>query len=176
MKYFVALLLAFSVFLGSNQLLASEIEQHLTYFWSGNEEDLYLNINLSNEIEFPGNYTTFKTKNGQGQGCEIICKPAQIGTVFSSKGHELNEIKLTVILNNVDNPNKVAYTTITKSSYKGVNEEGLLVSTTSESKREGILNNPAIDLTQNPVFFPINDGLHEGVISFKNSFPYSNIQ
>lgn len=175
MKYFIALLLAFSAFLGSNRLLAAEIE-HLTYSWSGNEEELYLNISLLDEVELPGNYTTFKTKNGQGQGCEIICKPAQEGTVFSSKGQKLNEIKLTVVLNNVDNPNKVAYTTITKSSYVGINEKGLLVSTTSESKREGVLNNPAIDLTQDPVFFTINDGLHEGVISFKNSFPYSNIQ
>ena len=80
------------------------------------------------------------------------------------------------MLNNIENPNKVAYKTITKSSYKEGNEEGNLVSTTSESKNEGVINNPAVDLSQEPVFFIVNENLREGGVVFRNSFPYSQIQ
>lgn len=176
MKYFTALLLAFTALFGSNQLAASDLTKQLTYSWSGNEEDLYLDITLSKELEFADSYTIFNTKNGQGQGCRIVCKPMQGITISSSEGYELQEIRFTVILNNVSNPNRVAYTTITSGSYEGINEKGLLVTTTSESKREGLLNNPAIDLSEEPSFFTISDELHEGVIFFKNSFPYSQMQ
>ncbi len=174
MKYFVALFLTISACFGSNQLVASEIAQYLTYFWSGNEEDLYLNIDLVNELEFSNNYSVMKTKNGQG--CEVVCKPIFDSAILSSEGYELQEIKFTVMLNNIDNPNKVSSTIITETSYKGVNDKGLLLSTISESKKESVINNPAIDLTQEPDFFIISDNPNEGVISFKNSFPYSQIQ
>lgn len=174
MKHFAALLLAFNAFFGFNQLVASTDEKHLTYFWDGDEEELYLNINLANGLEFLNEYTTLKTKNGQG--CEIVCKPNLAGTVFSSKGHELQEIIFAVVLSNIDNPNKVSYKITTKSFYKGTNEEGHLVSITSESVDTCVLKNPAIDLNQRPVFFTCDNSLNEGVISFMNSFPYSQIQ
>ena len=176
MKYFIALILAFSTFCGLNSLAASDANEHITYTWSGNEEELYLNINLSQDLPFGYEFTTMITKNGKGQGCEVVCNPVQEGVIFSEKGYELQEIQFTVLVNNIENPNKVAYTTITKSSYKGVNEKGNLVSTTLESKSEGVLNNPAVDLSEDPVFFIVNNNLREGVVSFRNSFPYSQIQ
>jgi hypothetical protein len=176
MKYFIALILAFSTFCGFNSLAASEAAKHVTYTWSGNEEDLYLNINLSKDLAFEYEFTTTTTKNGKGQGCEVVCKPVQEGVIFSEKGYELQEIQFTVLVNNIENPNKVPYTTITKSSYKGVNEDGNLVSTTLEYKSQGVLNNPAVDLSEDPVFFIVNDNLREGVVSFRNSFPYSQIR
>ena len=176
MKYFIALILAFSTFCGFNSLAASEAAKHVTYTWSGNEEDLYLNINLSQDLAFEYEFTIMTTKNGKGQGCEVVCNPVQEGVIFSEKGYELQEIQFTVMLNNIENPNKVAYTTITKSSYKGIDDKGHLVSTTSESKSEGVLNNPAVDLSEEPVFFIVNEDLREGVVSFRNSFPYSQIQ
>ncbi len=168
MKYLVALFLTVSAFFGSNYLIAAEVA-NLTYFWTGDEVELDLNINLSKELEFADTYRIMKTQDGQGLACEVICKPISGSSVFSSEGYELQEIEFTVIVHNVDDPNEVAYATITKSSFKGVNEKGLLVSQTSKSQRSGVLNTHAIDLNQEPVFFTIDEGGHEGVISFKNS-------
>lgn len=188
MKYFIALLLAFGAFFGSNQLtasefgaffgsspLASEFGKYLMYSWSGDEEYLYLDINLSNELEFPDTYTTMRTKNGRGLECEIVCKPMPGSIVVSSKGNEIKEIKLTVVLNNTYDHSKVDCKIIEKFSYERVNDKGHLLSSITEFKTECMLYNPSIDLTQNPVF-SITDGLNEGTISFKNSFPYSQLQ
>ncbi len=175
MKYLSVFLFALHAFFGFKDLSASEPLDYLTYSWNGNEEDLYLNIKIENRLEFSDQYTTIKTKNGQGIGCEIVCKPVLGSPILSSEGHELQEIKFTVILNNIHNPNQVFSTITKKTFYKGVNEKGQPVSKTSESKKESTLNNPAIDFTQRPVFSTINDSSNEGVISFKNSFPYSQI-
>lgn len=69
----------------------------------------------------------------------MICKPIEGASIFSSKGYELQDLRLTVLLYNVANPNEVAYTTKLKSSYKGINEKALAVSVTLESKRDGTL-------------------------------------
>jgi|GEM_PF-2093360 len=170
MKFFTLLFLTFSALLGStlSALEDDNIEEYLTYFWSGNEENLYLNINLSKELEFADNYFTLTTEDERGQGCEVICKPILKGTVFSSEGYELQKIKFTVMLNNLDNPNTVSSTMLTKIFYKELKEKRRRASTTSESQSETILYHPAIDLTQEPLFFTISEEGYEGVISFKN--------
>ena len=173
MKYLVALFLAISAFM-TCPLSASEFDNYLNSQWTGNKENLYLNITLSEDMEFPRNYRTLKVNNGLG--CEIICKPTEENSVFLTEGEKLNEIKLIVVLNNMESPKEVAYTMIVQSSYEKVNEEGILVSSTFYSKKTGVIANPAINLNQAPRFFIIEDNWHQGVISFKNSFPYSNLE
>lgn len=172
MIFFTKVLLVLSsLFFGLNHLVAStanDNKQYLTHFWGGDDEEVYLAINLSEELEFSDTYSTFEIENGQG--CEITCKPIQANSIFSSDGHELKEIKLNILLKNTDRPDEVAFTRIIKTSYKDIiNQDGGRVSKSSQSKREGVLENPPIDLTEDPFFVVNPDDLHEGMIVFKNA-------
>lgn len=165
MRHFLAALFAFCMILGTNQLLASEVENHFTSSWDSNVENLQLNLYLSKGIKFPKNYATFKLKNGEGKGCELVCKPTKKGTVFSSEGLELKEIKFTIIVNNLGN-SLASYKLIAQSSYKSKKKHH--GTTTSQSTIEGMINTSAIDLTQQPEFTISKENSSHGVISFKN--------
>lgn len=169
MKFFYTLLVMFNAFLGFNRLAASEVEQPLTYFWDARENELYLNIDLINGLEFAENYRTMQLQNGLGQACEITASPILRGTLFSSEGYQLEEIKLTVlVLNNIENPNQLSFIITTKTFYKGMDEKGKLVSRTSESRTHMALTYQPIDLIQEPEFFTIEGTLNKGIISFKS--------
>lgn len=145
----------------------------LEYFWSGDDEELYLNINLSEGLQFSGTYQTIAMT--QGQGCEVTFSPIEGTQIFSDDGDLLQNLTLIVELLNQENPNEVYYSVIWQYNYQGINEKGVEVTGKKQFKREGVLVNPAVDLSQDPIFFLIRDELNHGVISFKNSFPYSNI-
>lgn len=176
MKYFLAMLLTFCIFASNNQLQASEFDKLLTYSWGVSEEELYLDIQLSDDLEFADDYSTFATIDDNGQGCEIICKPIYEGAVTSSKGEKLSKIILTVVLSNVSNPNKVSFLITKKCCYSGVDIIGREMSIVTQTKREGMLNTPAIDLTVRPNFFSVDDETQNATISFTNSFPYSDLE
>ncbi len=172
MKLATIFLLALGTFFGFNDLSASttnELEKHVTFYWDGNEEELYFNIDLSTELEFPSKYNQVTFTNGQG--CEFICKPLQNTTILSSDGNKLEEIIVSINITNQNNPNKIDYTAVFKSLYKGNKTSSIITDT-----YEGVLKNPSVDLTQEPVFFLNDDGLKKGVVSFKNAFPYSQIK
>jgi hypothetical protein len=146
---------------------------HLNYFWSGDEEHLYFNINLANDLQFKACYYTMSIENGQC--CEITFYPLEGISILSSEGYSLQKICMIVEVKNGYEPNVVMYRVILKSSYLNENEEGNHTEFTQQFVRKGTVKNPIIDLTQDPLFFTINDKLNHGIISFKNSFPYSNM-
>lgn len=166
MKYLISMLLVFSAFMGSHQLLASEINENLEYYWSCVEDELALVIDKSKNTEFYDKYTAFKVKEN-GLGCRIICKPSEKGILISSEGHEIVQIELEVIVKNVEDPNIVNYQITKTTSYEGFKEEEW-VSTISKFKMEGNLETPAIDLTERPIFFVEKDEPDTGYIIFKN--------
>lgn len=174
MKYFLALIFAFNTFLASNQLSATQIEDYLTYDWTGPEDELYLHITLSDGLEFNSIYSIAETQDGQGQICEIIISPREGYSVFSSDGL-LQEIKLTAIVKNVENPNLLLYWTFVNSHFD-LNKNGKLITVTKEEYQTGTLYTPAIDLSVEPEFFSFDDAPNEGIIVFKNLFPVSQLQ
>ncbi len=164
--------------LNSERVFAAELNKNspnlFESHWSGDEEELYLNINISNELQFEGTYTTMKMKNGQG--CEIAFTPLEGHNIISPKGHQLQKITLLAeVYNNPNNLNEVNFKITSKSFYKGTDNTGKAISVTEQLSRSGILKNPAIDLTQAPVFFTLAEELNTGVISFKNAFLYSSM-
>lgn len=144
--------------------------KHLEYYWSGNDQDLYLNIDLFPGLVFGEKYHTINRENDQE--CEVFCKPIEGQVVLSSEGHQLQEISIIVQVMNTNNPNEVNFKITIKSFYEGVNKEGQEISVKRQWTREGRLNNPSLDVTQTPEFFTINDEGNKGVVNFKTLLPY----
>jgi hypothetical protein len=180
-KFFIALFALLILFGGlhSTFLFADATQydmghlNHFDYFWSGDDEDLCFNINLAKGLQFNKRYYVIEMNNGQG--CELTFYPLEGSSVLSSKGYFLQKASLIVEVKNGDEPNQVLFRIISKSSYSGMDEEGKYVTVTDQFMRKGSVKNPSLDLTHNPSFFTINEALNQGMISFKNSFPYSNM-
>ena len=169
MKYLIAFLCA------CNFLSAKPTQEHVTYTCTGTDDELYFNITLAKGLEF-SDCAFLQSDDGKGQGCEVVCVPSKPGSFSLADGYQIQEIRFTVCLKNGDNPNQVATTTTTENVYSKTVDKCHYVTKTVNSSQKFSLKNPAIDLTQEPDFFPANDEGNKGVIVFKNSFPYSQIK
>lgn len=162
MKFFTTLLLTFATFFGCVQ--AAEETEHLSFYWSGDEDDLDLYVTVKDGLEFPDEYITVNFNNGAG--CEMIFKPVPGIVVLSEEGDELKMVELKVHLFNTNKSNRVTCKIFIINSYKGV-----LTQTTTEISFEVELHTPSIDITKPAKFYLVEDSLNERVISFKNLFP-----
>ena len=145
----------------------------LVHSWEGDEESVYLSLTLLKELRF-SRYAYLR--GADHQGVKIECHPREAAVFTSDEGYALEKILLTVIAENTDHPSQLAYTITRQDSYNGINQQGHQVSRIVHSVQEGMLRNPPIDLNQEVEFFLIDgEGLDEGVVLFRNSFPYSQI-
>lgn len=175
MKCFAKVMFVLCAFLVSFQISAlemnpEEVDQDIMFAWDRDENNLYLRIQLSDNLEFM--YQYFVTEVLGGQGCQVVCKPKQGKTLYSKEGDELQTVKLTVFVLNSDDPNKITFNAVTTMTYQGLRNEKY-VTESQEFKNSGILNSPAIDLTKKPSFISYFEDVHAGVLVFKNSFPPS---
>lgn len=151
------------------------VNSHSHYFdhsWSGSEENFYYNINLLKDLQFDGHYNTLKSENGRIY--EMTFYPLEGHSITSSEGYLLQKIIFVVEVKNCEDPNYVFYSTHSKIFYKAHNH-GYSLSITSEFSRSAAAFNPSIDFTQEPMVVTSNDESNQVVISFKNSFPSSNL-
>ena len=162
MKFFTILLLTFAIFFGC--VNAAEETEHLSFYWSGDEDDLDLYVTIKDGLEIPDEYTTTNFHNGAG--CEIFFKPIPGVVVLSTDGDELKYVNLKVQLFNTDKPNRVTCKILITNCYKGLSTHK-----TTEISVEVLLHTPSIDATQSAEFYYVEDSLNERVISFKNLFP-----
>jgi len=162
MKFFTTLLLAFATFFGCAH--ATEETEHLSYYWSGDEDDLDLYIKLQDGLEFLDEYTTTNYYNGAC--CELVIKPIPGVVVLSEEGVELTKIKFKVIVLNTDNPHRVICKIFINNCYNGI-----FSYKTKEISTEIVLHTPSIDTTEQPVFYLLEDSFNERVVTFKNLFP-----
>lgn len=168
MKYVIALLLIFSAFLDSHQLLAldvkSEIQRHLECSWNSDEKQLYVNIATANDIEFSKPHHIYKYENGFG--CKITCRPVK--PVFSSEGKRVSLITVEFIVTNIEGDNSCVRlcrkTTI-------VYRSGWLTPDTFKLEQIDVILNPSINLEEKPYFITFQGG---ECIAFTNSSPYSD--
>ncbi len=150
-----------------------EIDQYLNYEFTGTDDCLEFAINLSNDLQFERNYLTYNLPNGQG--CEITCLPTEEYQTNHSNSH-IEKIKLIVHATNPENPNRVEFTIITKTNLIEQNEANQAVTKTITVTSKTSIHNPNILLTNPPKFFFRKEKPELGSISYKNSFPYSQIK
>lgn len=138
---------------------------YFTHYWTGNEslKNLYFNVSLVTGLDFPNSYTT--TKFPGGTGCEIVCIP-QKGTKFETEKGVLEQLKITVNLNNSAEVQKVNYTIFTELTFK---KSGFFTNTitTTTNSSSGILNTGAINLNERAQFVTITDEPTNAVMIFK---------
>lgn len=166
MKYFISYIAVLATFLGHGELLGFEdtFGTHLTHYWSAYENELHMNVSLTEEMIFSESYKRIHLKDGFC--CEIVCKPQDHVTLLSEEGFQLQEIRFSVELKNADTLDQVICTVVRKSFYNGVNSNGKNISRIAEYTEEMTLYTTPIDLTQPPRFYIINNNWHEGFISF----------
>lgn len=164
MKYVlmaIFLLVSFFSYAGKANLPASfveveDIDQVLDTTWTGNVEDLYLNLFLAQGLMFEDTYYTYPLENGWG--CGVVCKPLE-GYNFFSNGSPLQEITIEAEVTNTDDPNRVRYAIISHLNF---------LEKKSRTTITGYLNSPSIATFQEPCFITFDDC---SAISFKNLFP-----
>ncbi len=162
MKFFTTLLLACTTFFGCAH--AAEETEHLSYYWSGDVDDLDLYIKIQNGLEFPDEYKT--TNYFNGASCEFVIRPIPGVAVLSEEGDELSKIRFKVVVLNTDHPNRVICKIFITNCYNGI-----FSYKTSEISTEIVLHTPSIDTSEPAVLYFLEDSYNERVITFKNLFP-----
>lgn len=161
--------LPYSGFCSSADMVNETTELNFfTHHWTGNEslQNLYFNIDLNPDFDFPKNYTTTQCENGTG--CEIICKPKS-GTKFESEKGVLEQLKITVNLSNCKTANRVNYLVITELTYK---KSGFFTNTitTTSSSSTGTLQAAPVNINEWPQFVAITGEPTQAVIIFKLNY------
>lgn len=149
---------------------SSPADTCLEYLWTGNDDELFLNINVTEPLDFAEYYSVWS--NSIGQGCEIYLLPKNRDGVLLSDGTQIRQITLNVDVFESEDPTVVDYI------IESLTELTLADGTTEwhRSTYESSLRNPAIDLDVDPTFFIYVDAPGEGVIAFQNLFPYSLLE
>ena len=175
MKIVTCFLLAWSILCGANESVSqSEFDQlsnYITDVWEGDEEDIWLRIKIGKGLELIDEYSTNQT--GNGQNVELQLKPVLPESVFFITGDEIEEIRLTVMLNNTDRSSWLDYEKKMEFISTKMNTKGEKIRLYDTYKFTGSLKNPRLDLRSEPSLFSINDENDEFVIVFKNLLPPS---
>lgn len=192
MRLLTALILVLGNIIGSFQLSASNTSENnsniqylvddwakdlFTYEWMGNAEDLYLKVDLHEGLKFGERYTFFKVSyDGKitGRGCEITCRPKEGEAIFSSDDENLQEVTLTAIIENDDDDANTVHYTVTIVVVSNGENKGKVTKISTKSSLNGSIENSAIDLNVDPEFLINYES--EGIILFKNSFPFSELE
>lgn len=132
--------------------------------WTGNEDYLFFNIDLLEELEFQTGYDIL-TKKG-GQGVEIILTPKEGHELFLPNGKKIQKVLVVILCEENGTSNSVFYSHETTFIYDSGNYK---------VKTESNISNPPLDLKNNPKFCLTKDS-KKGFVEFKNSFPYSQMQ
>lgn len=150
---------------------AKETAVFLKSDWTGDEDYLYLNIDLNANLEFPQKYTTTVYKDGLG--CQLktsLNKDSNL--TFRGKNVTAYELKVDLI-NGKDNKSVFCDLIHVIQTTHEENDKTLTSTfTITESTR---IKNPCLDLSERPEFITADDDDQYGRIIFKNSFPYSKL-
>lgn len=162
MKKIIQLLL---VFLSISTFTFADFD-FFDYYWDGNDANLYFNINLSSQLQFDDTYRIFNINDGAC--CELACRPVDGEEILSSEGYQLNKLKVRVKVTNMDDLIHVNCEMRSIATYKGLNDEGNLVTVTETHTMIGTIENSPLDASQEPSFYTIDDLVRQGVVQFKN--------
>lgn len=135
--------------------------------FTGDEDYLYLNLDLNPQLAFPKKYNSTMYRNGLGCDLKINC-PKESALFFNNEKIIGYELKVIV----ANNTSKDAVFCNFIHTVKTVDEKSEIIYTVSESNK---IKNPSLDLDIRPEFFFSPEHHCYGKIVFKNSFPYSQL-
>ena len=138
----------------------SNPSKFFTYSWRGDEEYLYLVLNIKN-FKFSSTYSTGSNQNEAL--CEITCQP-----ITKS---EIEELRFTIVVSNEMAKDKV----MCELCCEALPSEQTTSRETYTTIERVTLKNPAIKVDKKAtVTIYEKDG--KAVVAFKNAFPYSKIK
>jgi hypothetical protein len=139
--------------------------------WTGDEDYLYLNLDLNPSLIFPDKYTTTSFKDGLG--CQLKIDLSK-NCALEYKGHKVSSYELNIELSN-GSDNKSVFCDM-KHMIQTTTVEGDQVTTNTYSiVKSTRIKNPSLDLSTRPEFITAEDNDNYGRIIFKNAFPYSKM-
>lgn len=150
---------------------AKETAIFLKSDWTGDEDYLFLNIDLNSHLKFPQKYTTTVFKNGLG--CQLktsINKDSDL--TFRGKKVTAYELKVD-LLNGKDE--KTVFCDLIHVIQTTHEENDKTLTSTFTITESTRIKNPSLDLGERPEFITADDDEQYGRIIFKNSFPYSKL-
>jgi hypothetical protein len=153
----------------------SSEEENLSMFieheWTGDEDYLYLNLDLNPSLIVPERYTTTLYKDAVGCNLKI---DLSTDCELEYKGQQVSYYELKVILSN-GNDKKSIFFDVTHIIHTAEVDGSKIKTNTYSIVKSGRVKNPSIDLTVRPEFLTAEDNDNYGRIIFKNAFPYSKM-
>lgn len=150
---------------------AQETAIFLKSDWTGDEDYLYLNIDLNPNLEFPQKYATTVYKDGLG--CELKTSLNKDNNLtFRGKKVTAYELKVDLI-NGKDN--KSVFCDLIHVIQTTHEENNQTLTSTFKITESTRIKNPSLDLGERPEFVTADDDDQYGRIIFQNSFPYSKL-
>lgn len=146
--------------------LAYSQELEFDWTWIGNENELFLKIDLNEGLYFDSLYTIHS--NEMGQTCEITCKPLEDRSFQTTEGYQLKNIHVAVTVENTACAREVFYKIKANTSYCTLDDKRQTYIV--DYLYEDFLLNPTIDVIEEPLFYSFLEKEDSGVIRFTNLF------
>lgn len=168
MKFILSFLLVMGLHAEKIELVYPADRLAFDWYWMGNENELYLRIDIEKGLEFENLYTVQSSE--KGQTCELTCKPLDAYSLITAEGYELKQVRIVVTLENTDCVRELFYQIKASHIFWKEDEANKRATIIGEYEHQDLLLNPTIDVILDPLFYSFIENATSGVIRFTNLF------